>query len=129
MVWNGSCLCVQFMVPSPSFIRLLLATLVCSGFCGLNWTQLSATPVEKNDGQLIRQTVYEKNLVYAVSSESSSSVAEPCLAELPPFIFGLKPLTLAAPVFSVERQLGSIPPESQSFLSDCMRNKDPPGLR
>lgn len=117
------------MVRAYSILRLTLATLVCVGFCGLSWAQLSEAPQQtRSERQAIQEFACEGTGVFAVNHENNVD----CQVQTGPgdavsFIFGLsESFTTARPVLLITGRVTESVAKEQSVLCCRMKNKDPP---
>ena len=118
-------------MPSALFkIRILLVAFVCSGFCGLNWSQLRNPPAETYLEQVIQKVFYEQDHLFASSQdEPTHGTTHMGRAELSTFGFGLSSYPLVMPpVLTTVGAVDQSQPESPNVQRDCMRNKDPPSF-
>lgn len=116
------------MVTPASLFRIILATLVCAGFCGLNWNQLCEPPEEQHRELVLQAFADDGCPVFALGQESSSSYSgQPSREEIVPFVFGLQtPISLKVPdFFQVGRVVCSVA-KARGVLGERIKNRDPP---
>ena len=125
---TGFALCDKFMVTPASLFRIILATLVCAGFCGLNWNQL-IDPPEEHPRELVLQVFADGGCpVFALGQETAHPhAAQPDREEIVPFVFGLlTQISLTPPEFYPVGSVSFPVAKAQGVLKDKIKNRDPP---
>jgi hypothetical protein len=119
------------MVSLKPLLRLLLASLICGGLCGLGFGEIHDKPEATLRDLIISEAAYgSMDLVATLTSEgvSASAASGPSSrADSVPYIFNLEASrTIVTPFVIVEALLGVEIAEAKSAQGNCMRNKDPP---
>jgi hypothetical protein len=109
-------------------LRILLASLICGGLCGLGWGQTHEAPEAASRELVISETAYDSMELFAtLASESVSALAPATRADNVPYVFDLAASRVTVmPVVVIEPLVGVEIAEAQSAQGDCVKNKDPP---
>lgn len=109
-------------------LRLLLASLICGGLCGLGWGKTHDAPEATSRDLVIGEATYDLlGLFAALAPESVSASAPATRADNMPYIFDLTTSRISVmPVVVIEPLLRAEIAEAQSAQSDSVKNRDPP---
>lgn len=110
-------------------LRLLLASLICGGLCGLGWGQThDASEATSRDLVISEAACNLLGLFATLASESVSASAPVTRADNMPYIFDFTTSRISVmPVVVIEPLLLRVEvAEAQSAQNDSVKNRDPP---